>query len=173
MSADQQVSSQSEGGQIPRSASPPSRWWTVLLIVSLALNVLVGAATATRFFVKERTERVTGAGYIQLVPRKFLADLPRERRRELLAVFREFRDEFRDGRKAARESAAKLADALESEPYDAAAVQAVADEFARSGTGMIAHGTKAAVQFVGRLTPDERRQLALRIRERAAAGRVN
>ncbi len=172
MSADQPVSSQAEGSQ-DRSAPRPRRWWTVLLIVSLAFNLLIGAATATRFFVKERIERVTGAGYIQLVPRKFLADLPGERRRELLAVFREFRDEFRDGRKAARDSAAKLADALDAEPYDEAAVKAVAGEFARSGGGMIAHGVEAAVQFVARLTPDERRQLALRIRERAAAGRRN
>jgi uncharacterized membrane protein len=168
MSAEQPVNS-----QVERPASRPSRWWTALLIVSLALNVLIGAATATRFFVKERTERVTGAGYVQLVPRKFLADLPRERRRELLAVFKQFRDEFRDGRRAARESAAKLADALEAEPYDAAAVKAVADEFARSGSGMIVHGVEAAVQFVARLTPEERKQLALRIRERAVAGRRN
>lgn len=170
MSTDQPAGGQAGAGQ-GRPASRPSRWLTILLIVSLAFNVLIGAAAATRFFVKERIERVTGAGYIQLVPRKFLADLPRERRRELLAVFREFRDEFRDGRKAARESAVKLADTLEAEPYDAAAVRTVADEFARSGTGMIAHGVEAALQFVARLTPDERRQLALRIRERAAAGR--
>jgi len=148
-----------------------SRGWQVILVVSLAFNVLVGAAVASRYFVKERIERVTGAGYIQLVPRKFLADLPRERRRQLLAVFGEFRDEFRDGRKAARETAAKLADVLEAEPYDAAAVQAVAGEFAQSGRGLIDHGVEAAVQFVGKLTSDERRQLALRIRERAAAGR--
>ena len=148
-----------------------SRGWQVILVVSLAFNVLVGAAVASRYFVKERIERVTGAGYIQLVPRKFLADLPRERRRQLLAVFGEFRDEFRDGRKAARETVAKLADVLEAEPYDAAAVQAVAGEFAQSGRGLIDHGVEAAVQFVGKLTSDERRQLALRIRERAAAGR--
>ena len=49
----------------------------------------------------------------------------------------------------------------------------VADEFARSGTGMIVQGVEAALQFVTRLTPEERRQLALRIRERAAAGRRN
>jgi uncharacterized membrane protein len=170
MSTDQPAGNQSETSQ-SRTAPRPSRWWTALLVVSLAFNVLIGAATASRYFVKERVERVTGAGYIQLVPRKFLADLPRERRRELLAVFREFRDEFRDGRKAARETAAKLADVLEAEPYDAAAVKAVADEFARSGTGMIAQGVEAAVQFAARLTPEERKQLALRIRERAAAGR--
>ena len=82
-------------------------------------------------------------------------------------------DEFRGGRNAARDSAAKLADALETKPYDAAAVKLVADEFARSGTGMIIHGVEAAVRFVSRLTPYERRQLALRIRERAAAGRRN
>ena len=92
-----------------------------------------------------------------------------ERRRELLAVF----NQFRDGRAAARDSAAKLADTLGAEPYDEAAVKAVADEFARSGTGMITQGVEAAVQFVARLTPEERRQLALRIRERAAAGRRN
>ncbi len=172
MSTDQPAGGQAGAGQ-GRPASRPSRWLTILLIVSLAFNVLIGAAAATRFFVKERIERVTGAGYIQLVPRKFLADLPRERRRELLAVFREFRDEFRDGRKAARDTAAKLADVLEAEPYDTAAVKAVAGEFAQSGRGLIDHGVEAAVQFVGKLTPDERRQLALRIRERAAAGRSN
>lgn len=172
MSADHPAGSPAGTSQ-ERPASRSSRWLTILLIVSLAFNVLIGAAAATRFFVKERIERVTGAGYIQLVPRKFLADLPQERRRELLAVFGEFRDEFRDGRKAARESAAKLADVLEAEPYDAAAVKAVAGEFAQSGSGLIGHGVEAAMQFIGKLTPEERRQLAIRIRERAAAGKSN
>jgi uncharacterized membrane protein len=153
------------------SSTRPRRWWMVLLIVSLAFNLLIGAAALTRLFIKERTERVTGSSYIQLVPRKFLSDLPQPRRHELLAIFQQHRDEFREGRRMARDSAARLADALAAEPYDAAKVKSVADEFANAGTGMIAQGVEAAMEVVGKLTPAERGQLAQRIRERAQSGR--
>ena len=161
----------SDQGPESSAARPPRpRWWTVLLIASLALNLLAGGAVATRYFMHERMTRFTGIGNIQLVPRKFLGELPRQRRLELLAVFRGYSDEFKMERTASREAAEKLATALAAEPYDAAAVKAVADQFGAAGNRLISHGVAAAMELIGKLSPQERQQLARHIRQRAQPG---
>ena len=152
---------------------PASRrwtWWHVLLIVSLALNLLVGAAAATRFFIHPPSERMVGMSYLQLVPRKFFADLDRPRREELLGHVRDYRDRFRDGQQKSRVVAESLADALDAAPYDEARVRAVLDQFTGNGVDQIGLGAKAALDFIASLSPDERILLAQRIRERAKGG---
>jgi uncharacterized membrane protein len=163
---------QDNGGRaaawLPRLRSP---WWTALLIASLALNFLVIAAITTHVMRREHGERFMGASYSQLVPRRFLSDLPRERRKELMAIFRDYRDDFRLGRDQSREIANRLADALGAEPYDAQKVSAVTAEFGKAGAGLIDQGTELANVFFARLSPEERKLLAQRIREKAAGGR--
>ena len=146
-------------------------WWQVLLVISLALNLLVGAAAATRFFHHPRPERLVGTSYLHLIPKKFFADLGQARREELLAHVKEHRDRFREGHQKSRAVAENLADALDAAPYDEARVRAVLDEFTGNGTNQIGIGAKAALDFVSRLTPEERILLAQRIRERAKGGK--
>lgn len=162
--SDPQTTSPPSGGWLPVLRS---RWWTVLLIASLAVNLLIGAAVVAHFVRGERMERMSGGSYTQLIPRKFFADLPRERRRELLDTLKQFRGEFRNNREEARNAALKLADALDAEPYDAARTVAVAAEFANTGNMMAKRGSDIAVDFVAKLSPEERKMLAQRIRDRA------
>lgn len=156
-------------------ANPPASrrwtWWHVLLIVSLALNLLVAAAAATRFFIHPPSERMVGMSYLQLVPRKFFADLDRPRREELLAQVRGYRDRFREGQQKSKAVAESLADALDAAPYDEARVGAVLDQFTGNGVDQIGLGAKAALDFIARLSPEERVLLAQRIRERAKGGK--
>lgn len=145
---------------------PRWRWWTIVLVVSLALNLLVGGAVVSRFFMHERMQRFSGISSVQLIPRHFLSALPRERRTEMLAVFRGHSAKIRAERQASREAATQLAGVLEAEPYDEAKVRAVAAEFGATGNRVIAQGIEAALDVIGKLTPEERKLLAEHIRKR-------
>jgi len=160
--------------ETPPADQPTGRrwtWWQVLLIVSLALNLLIGAAAATRFFYHPRHERMTGMSYLHLVPRKFFADLGSPRREELLGHIKEQRERFREGRRKSRQAAESLADALDAAPYDEARVRAALDQFTGNGVDQIGIGAKAALDLIARLSPEERIMLAKRIRERAKGGK--
>lgn len=148
----------------------PSRkswsWWGLLLVASLALNLLVGGAIAAHFLFPERLERMAGLNFAQLLPRRFFGDLSRERRKELLNVLKSYRDGFKDGREEMQTAALAIADALDAEPYDAVKTEAAVKSFADVGGGLIADGAKVANDVLARLTPEERKLLAQRLRER-------
>jgi len=154
-----------------RTSTRGVSWLKVALVLSLSLNLLFIGAAAARFFVHHPPERITGISQMQLVPRKFFGELDRSRRLELLGVFKEFRGKFREGRKAARQDMVNLAVALEREPYDEAAVKAVVDAFSKTSSGLIEQGGQAALTFIRKLTPEERRLLAKHIRFRDEGGR--
>ena len=158
----------------PELVAPPQprwRWWTIVLVVSLALNLLVGGAVVTSFFMHERMQRFGGISNVQLIPRRFLGDLPRERRAELLAVFRGHEGRIKAERQASRDAAINLAAALEAEPYDEAKVRAVAESFGATGNRVIAQGIEAAIELISKLSPVERKLLAEHIRKRGEGGR--
>jgi uncharacterized membrane protein len=146
-------------------------WWNALLIASLALNLLFGGAVVTRFFMHGPVERMAGTSYLQLVPRKFFADLGRPRREELLGVLKNYRDRFRAGQQNSRVVAESLADALDATPYDEARLRAVVEAFGKNGSDLIGLGSQAALDFISRLSPEERNRLAETIRERAKGSR--
>lgn len=164
----------SDDGTVSKSGAAPvrhSRWWTALLVGSLALNLFIGGAMATRFFMHDGPERIAGASYAQLIPRRFFAEIPRDRRRELLDILKQYRKDFRDDRDAFEAVAGKLADALMSEPYDVEKVKLVVADFAGQTGKLAARGGDAALDIIGRLSPDERRMLAEAIRDRASRGK--
>lgn len=141
-------------------------WTKFLLIASLAANLLVLGVVGMRYFKPERFERWSGASFSQLLPRAFLSDLPEERRREFLDLLKSRRDAFRQSRADMRDAALRFADALQREPYDAAAAQAAVDDFTRLSTQMVDSGTVVTRQIVEKLTPEERALLAQKVRER-------
>ena len=143
------------------------RWWPALLIASLALNLLIGGAIATRFLTHGGPQRFIGASYTQLIPRSFFAEMPSDRRRVLLDILRQYRKDFRADRDGTESVAAKLADALVTEPYDVEKVKLVVSEFAGQSGKLAARGGDAALDIIGRLSPDERKILAEAIRDRA------
>lgn len=145
-----------------------SRWWSALLIASLALNLFIGGAIATRFFTHGGPQRFIGAGYTQLIPRGFFAEMPRDRRKVLLDILRQYRKDFRAEREGTESVAAKLADVLVSEPYDVEKVKLVVSEFAGQSGKLAVRGGDAALDIIGRLSPEERKILAEAIRDRAS-----
>jgi uncharacterized membrane protein len=149
------------------SRLPLSRWWMALLVASLAVNLFIAGAAAVRFLAPEQFERFTGSGYSPLIPRKFLADLPADRRKELGDLLRRNRTAFRKDFAEMRKLANELADALAREPYDEAAVIAAIDNHAKIAQGMVARGAEVTIEVVRKLNPEERALLAKRIRERA------
>jgi uncharacterized membrane protein len=146
---------------------PLSRWWMAVLIASLAVNLIIAGAVAVRFLAPERFERFTGQGYSPLIPRKFLGDLPADRRKELGDLLKANRSAFRKDFAEMRKLAAEIADALEREPYDEAAVIAALDGHAKVASAMIARGEAVTIEIVRKLSPAERALLAKRIRERS------
>jgi len=148
-----------------------TRWWTALLIASLALNLFIGAAIATRFFTHGGPQRFIGASYTQLIPRGFFAEMPRERRKVLLDILKQYRKDFHADREGTEAVAAKLADALVSEPYDVEKVKLVVGEFASQSGKLAARGGDAALDIIALLSPEERKILAEAIRERANRNR--
>jgi len=151
----------------PAASRFRTHWVSILLVLSLALNLLFLGGGVTRYMMHEPPGRMTGISEMQLIPRKFFGDISQQRRSELLAVFKDFRGEFRDGRAARQQLAVDLAMALEAEPYDAERVKQAVEAFTSRSSGLIARGGDAAVAFIGKLDDSERRLLARRIRERS------
>lgn len=164
----------------PAAATPPaaptgsrwlprltSRWWTVLLGLSLMVNLLVAGMALGHRFAERRDERLTGASYIQLIPRGFLAGLAPDRRKELMDIVRQNRDGLRDLRRTSEAVAPKLADALVAEPFDLAVVKSTVDGFTTGSESLAARGGAIVTEIVSRLTPEERQALAQAIRDRA------
>jgi hypothetical protein len=80
----------------PETARKPINWLVVALIASLAVNLLIVGAVTARWYAGfgpgERYMRLTQT---QLIPRRFFSELDRDRRMELLAVFRAEQDGLR------------------------------------------------------------------------------
>ena len=148
-----------------------SKWWQALLVGSLAINLLIGGAVVTRFLTHDGPDRFMGASYAQLIPRRFFAEMPRDRRKVLLDILKRYRDDFRNDRDASEQVAAKLADTIVSEPYDVEKVKLVISEFADKNGKLAAKGGDAAFDILAVLTPDERQLLAKIIRDRASKKR--
>jgi uncharacterized membrane protein len=148
-----------------------SRKWTVVLAVSLMLNLLVGGMIAGAFFRGDRAERLNGASYVQLVPRSFFRELSKERRAELQKIVRDNRDELRALRQQFEGNSLKLADALEKDAYSADEVSSTVSAFATGTQSLAAQGGEVVLQIIAVLTPEERKLLAKEIRERDARGK--
>lgn len=164
----------SDDGTLSKSRYWPaqgSRWWSALLIGSLAINLFIGGAVATRIIRHDGPERIIGASYTQLIPRRFFAELPGDRRRVLLDIIKQYRKDFRADREGSEAAAAKLADALLIEPYDVEKVKLVVNEFAGQTGKLAARGGDAALDIIALLSPDERKILAETIRDRASWGK--
>ncbi len=141
-------------------------WTMFLLVASLAVNLVIAGAAGMRYFYPERLERWSGASFTQLLPRRFLSDLPDDRRREFLDLLKSRREVFRQSRLGMRDVALRFAEALERNPYDEAQVTLAIQDFTTLSTQMVDSGTLVTLQIVQKLTPGERLQLAQRVRER-------
>ncbi len=143
-----------------------SRWWTGLLGLSLMANLLVAGAVIGHALHPDRFESAGRASFVQLVPRKFFMDLPGPRRKELMQDLRKDHDEMKSLRAGFQVIALKLADALDVQNYDAAAVKAVVDSFTTGSESLAGRGGVAVEYLISKLSPAERKQLAAAIRDK-------
>jgi uncharacterized membrane protein len=148
-----------------------SRWWAALLGVSLMLNLLVGGIFAGAMFGEGRAERLAGASYVQLIPRKFFHDISKDRRDALMQILRDNRDDLRNLREASDGTSLKLADALEKENFNIDDVRQTVAAFSTGTESLAARGGDVVVKIVSQLGPDERKLLAAAIRDRDARGK--
>jgi Spy/CpxP family protein refolding chaperone len=145
-----------------------SRWWTGLLALSLMANLLVGGlALGHRFGGGRGDARMPRDQAMQIVPRKFFADLPAERRRELLRVVRSKMRALRNDQQPDREAALKLADVLGAENMNKSDVQAAIAAFNQGPQSLPARTGKISEELIDLLTPEERKALSAAIKERA------
>ena len=146
-------------------ARVPGRWsWrNLLLVVSLGFNLAVIGVIGARFLAPAQFERLTSPSYTQLLPRNFLRERPAARRKEVAAIIKAYRQNFKDGRDGLRQAVGRLADALEAGAGDAAAIDTVSG----AGSALIGEGAKLAKEIFAKLTPDERKLLAKHLRKKA------
>lgn len=154
-------------------AKPPrrGRWIGILLLISLALNLLVAGFFIAHKLRPEKHRRITGPGYTQLIPRKFFFDVNPDRRAELVEAMRAHRKLFRGHRRELRGAAKLVADALEAEPFDQAALDAALQGFHGKSVELIDEGGRIGASFYAMLTDQERKQLGKRIRQKAEGRR--
>lgn len=156
----------------PWHAGWRGQWLKITLLVSLALNLLFVGAGVARYVATDGAGRPSMSRHIQLVPRKFLAELEGPRRDAVLQIIRGHDKDFREGRRIARAEVLTLADALESEPYDAGRVAAAIDAFAATSTALVREGGDAALGVITALSAPERKLLARQLRMREARGKA-
>lgn len=148
-----------------------SRWWTAVLGVSLMLNLMIGGIVAGARFGEGRGDRMTGASYVQLIPRKFFRDISSDRRNALMQIVRDNRDELRNLREASEGSGLKLADVLDDQNFSIDEVRKTVAAFSTGTESLAARGGEVVVKIVNQLTPDERKFLAAAIRDRDLRGK--
>ncbi len=150
----------------PEAPARRFTWLKVALIASLALNLLVIGGGIARWYVGFGPDRYARLTQTQLIPRFFFHDLDHARRAELFAVFKAHDKEIRDERQAMKAQVLELATALESDPYDPARVKAAVDGFTAKSEALFTTGTGAALELIGKLSPDERKLMAKHLRAR-------
>lgn len=142
-----------------------SRWWTALLGLSLMANLLIaGLVLGSRY---RGDDRIMGANAVQIFPRSFLGDLPRDRRNELMGVVRRDMRGLREMREGSSEEILKLADALEQDSGDLSLIRPAIAGYATGPDSLAARTVKLVTGVIEKMTPEERKSLAAAIRERA------
>jgi uncharacterized membrane protein len=150
--------------RIPQLAS---RWWTVVLAISLMANLLIVGLGLGHRFGPHRGEMMPRQEMMQLIPKKFISELPNERRREIMDFLRGNKNELKSLRDAAQENALKLAAALEN--YNTENVKSVIETFTTGTSSLAAQRGVILNELITKLTPDERKSLATAIKERRGA----
>lgn len=165
MSEPNLVTSTPKRRMIPELRSP---WWAGLLVLSLMANLAVGGVV-----IGSKLKRGPGPfafleNRAQLLPRNFFADLPHERRKELMGLFEAKRDQLMREKLAADTAALKFAETLGEQGASAEKIKSVVDEFAVRTSEIVKQGNEIVLDVVAKLTPEERSRLAYMIRERAS-----
>ena len=149
----------------PKSPRRWPIWLRIVLVLSLALNLLVVGVVAGAILGREQSpvERLRTAR--DIAPPPFVLALDPDARRDLVRAFREARPDPQS-RKAVRAQVRLLLEELRSEEFDAASVAALLDDQRGRALARQETGASLFVQHLAGLTLAERQAYADRL-ERA------
>ena len=141
--------------------------WRLCLLASLMINVIILGILLGQHYRNNPMDRLGAASYMQFVPRRFFAELPRERRKELGAVFRASKVDVDEARRLAIGNAEKVAAELVKPEFDASRIAALIDNFTTGPDSVAAKGGTVLKDFYAKLSPIERVLLAKAIEDRS------
>jgi len=149
----------------PKAPSRTPRWVKIVLVLSLAFNLMIVGVAAGGFAGKDRKggprggpDRVSVPG--DLAPRAFIAAIPKEDRMELAQTFRD-RVRPEDGRRAElRARVQALLVALRSDPFDPEAISVLMREQRATILERQEKGQMVFLEYLTGLSADERSAFA-------------
>ncbi len=141
------------------------RWGRWALIASLAFNVLIVGFIASRAYHFVGKHWRDGSPVMQVVRqgRKFVKDLPRERRRELGKMIKSRRDEFKLDDAEMKAALTALAKALRQSPYDAKGTGEALVKLQGQAEILLTRGRGVTMDVIAELSEEERGKLAKRL----------
>ncbi|MCB2115097.1 MAG: periplasmic heavy metal sensor [Rhodobacteraceae bacterium] len=151
-----------------KNPNATGRWKTWALVASLALNLFVAAVVAGAVLRHPRPPHDGEVRDIGFGP--YTAALSSEDRTALRDAFLAAAPDFREKRREMRADVTRLAASLRSEPWDAAATEAI---LARQGADLASRldlGRRLFIERLSAMTPEARRALAERIEKAATRG---
>ncbi|MBM9596067.1 periplasmic heavy metal sensor [Roseitranquillus sediminis] len=151
--------------------SAPRRWTSILLAVSLALNLLVVGIVVGFVFDSHGPERWRdrpAAGQFGRNP--LIAALDEEERRRMLEDMRQRAEPLRENREALRQRFETMLTLLRAEPFEPDALRAALAEQRRAASDRQALGEELLIARLAAMTPNARAAYAERL-DRAFARR--
>ena len=142
-------------------------FWRICLLASLMVNLIVLGSLLGHNYRRNPMDRMSAANYMQFVPPRFFAELPRDRRKELGEAFRSNKPDFEKLRQQSVGNAEKVAAELVKPDFDAARIATLIDGFTTGPDSVAAKGGAVLKDFYAKLTADERALLAEAITDRA------
>ncbi len=141
--------------------------WRLCLLASLMINVIILGILLGQHYRNNTIDRPGAANYMQFVPRRFFAELPAERRKELGQVFRASKVDLEQARLQSIGNAEKVAAELVKPDFDASHIAALIDSFTTGPDSVAAKGGTVLKDFYAKLSPMERVLLAKTIEDRS------
>lgn len=145
-----------------------SRWLTILLVVSVGLNIaavgfIAGRATGDRFRPPFANPLLGSGGLIR--------DLPEPRREQLSRIMREHGRDLHSSIREMRRAQDALREALAAPEFDRDETAAALDAFRDSLCSSMTRGNETIIALAQAMTPEERMQLVERM-ERHGPGKM-
>lgn len=161
------MSDQENGSDAAMQAPPKKRirWGRWVLVASLAFNVLIVGFVASRAYQFAGKHWRDGSAVVQVAKqgRKFVKDLPRERRRELFKMIKSRRGEFKLDDAEVKSAVTALAEAIRQSPYDPARTEEALMMVQQQAETLLSRGRAVTMDVIAELSEEERSKLAERL----------
>lgn len=146
-------------------------WTRVLLVVSLALNLLVAGAVAGAFLSGGKDRGGDRRAESRLPMGPYARAFPKEDRAELRRAFEARKPWFDEQRTALRGAAEELVQVLRAEPFDPVALRAVLARQTEKQTEIRAEGQKIFAERLVAMTNAQRQRFADRVEKGLRRGK--